>query len=666
MIDGGAARHLAFGQKAMVVVASSPELSYDLVLEVRIQERHETGRSNADLVEELCRTYGIEKRNVWYMCADNASVNLAMLEELNKRGFRIRFARCLPHCINLVVKNFVDVVDTKFKISSHLKATRGFLLAGGGVGHRLRALEFGIRVSDVDFAETRWASFVKACLCLANKLSPASMRAAELRLRELAEEGDASAAEAIAQVNVPELLWNAAYAYIESVAEEELEKVQQEGDEVEVNLKKSRKRLLAFFSDPTSFLAVQLLDVIFGGNTEEGVEPLPTIMTMTQGRPDYVNDFSSRITGKVPHAAQAARSLMDMLSNLHLASAAVQEGEEGEEGDANAANGASKLERVRRELRKRLEKQTEAVLDKARECEEPLYGGDWDAQDFEDQQVPKFRTSQEDLYPKSEQAVLDILIKACKSVDACAGLQKLEECVAALELSQHFNCNERPPTLERDDDILAYLGQQDASLHEAGPLIAGWRAYASSWKKPKETLSPRAVCIFWRTYKDGSNPSLKALGALALKEFSRPISAACCERVFSYLTQMDTPDRATMGKKTLQMLLFLRGNWRLVHDMVDEEYAADVVRRAAIAQVHKRRREAVQGEEAEATAAAAAAAATAAMEEDAEDSQEDRCKLEQLAAEEIAAAAAAKAAKDSSEGSDSGSQDSGREFYDNE
>ena len=368
------------------------------------------------------------------------------------------------------------------------------------------------------------------------------MRAAELRLRELAEEGDASAEEAIAQVNVPELLWNAAYAYIESVAEEELEKVQQEGDEVEVNLKKSRK---------------------------------------------------------------------------------------------------------------------------ARECEEPLYGGDWDAQDFEDQQVPKFRTSQEDLYPKSEQAVLDILIKACKSVDACAGLQKLEECVAALELSQHFNCNERPPTLERDDDILAYLGQQDASPHEAGPLIAGWRAYASSWKKPKETLSPRAVCIFWRTYKDGSNPSLKALGALALKEFSRPISAACCERVFSYLTQMDTPDRATMGKKTLQMLLFLRGNWHLVHDMVDEEYAADVIRRAAIAQVHKRRREAVQGEEAEATAAAAAAAATAAMEEDAEDSQEDRGKLE-LAAEEIVAAAAAKAAKDSSEGSDSGSQDSGREFYDNE
>ena len=35
-------------------------------------------------------------------------------------------------------------------------------------------------------------------------------------------------------------------------------------------------------------------------------------------------------------------------------------------------------------------------------------------------------------------------------------------------------------------------------------------------------------------------------------------------------------------------------------------------------------------------------------------------------AEEIVAAAAAKAAKDSSEGSDSGSQDSGREFYDNE
>ena len=86
-----------------------------------------------------------------------------------------------------------------------------------------------------------------------------------------------------------------------------------------------------------------------------------------------------------------------------------------------------------------------------------------------------------------------------------------------------------------------------------------------SWAKPAEVLKPRAVCAFWQSFIDGDNLSLRALGKLALKEFSRPISSACCERIFSYLTHMDVSDRATMKKETMGMLLFIRGNWKLVH-----------------------------------------------------------------------------------------------------
>jgi len=415
----------------------------------------------------------------------------------------------------------------------------------------------------------------------------------------------------------------------------------QPGDGVEQSLKKSRKDLLAFFSDLKAFLSMQLVDILFGGNKEEGVEPLPTIMTITQGDCNYANKLSSRITNQVPHATQAARSLMDMLAGLHLAAVAPLAGEEGggesegegegegaeaegEEAEEGAVQDAtSKLERVRKALRARLLMQSNAVVDRARDCEERLCQHslqgkkcrcDWDAAAFDGAggDVEKFLAHHADvLYPAAEDAVLACLVRACKAVDGCAGLKKLEECVAGLELSQRFDCNVRPPQLGRDDAILAYLGCSAAAFGDSVTLLAGWRAYVRDWKKPAVALSPTAVCAFWRAHVDGRHASLIALGKLALKEFSRPISSACCERIFSYLTHMDANDRQTMGKDLLAMLLFLRGNWRLVHTMVVEEHAADMALRLKESQRSKRRRAAVderQGEEAQAAAAAAAAA----------------------------------------------------------
>lgn len=170
--------------------------------------------------------------------------------------------------------------------------------------------------------------------------------------------------------------------------------------------------------------------------------------------------------------------------------------------------------------------------------------------------MPAFMAAQEKLYPAVEKAVLDSVVRACKAVDGCAGLKKLEECVSALELSQHFDVNVKPLSLPRDQDVLAYLGATKAGYQTAAQLIGGWRSYVASWEKPAAQLSPAAVCKFWRTHADGANASLSELGKLAIKEFSRPISSACCERIFSYLTHMDSSDRQTMGKDLLATLAF--------------------------------------------------------------------------------------------------------------
>lgn len=63
-IDGGKS-HLAYGRKVMVVCASSLEWEHDILLDVLILEGHESGETNADQIEALCKKYSIDKLDVW-------------------------------------------------------------------------------------------------------------------------------------------------------------------------------------------------------------------------------------------------------------------------------------------------------------------------------------------------------------------------------------------------------------------------------------------------------------------------------------------------------------------------------------------------------------------------------------------------------------------------
>ena len=50
----------------------------------------------------------------------------------------------------------------------------------------------------------------------------------------------------------------------------------------------------------------------------------------------------------------------------------------------------------------------------------------------------------------------------------------------------------------------------------------------------------------------------------------RPISSAAAERIFSYLTHMDTSRRRRMKKTLLALNLYVRGNWRIKNMLVAE------------------------------------------------------------------------------------------------
>ena len=78
----------------------------------------------------------------------------------------------------------------------------------------------------------------------------------------------------------------------------------------------------------------------------------------------------------------------------------------------------------------------------------------------------------------------------------------------------------------------------------------------SEWRAPPTTMSQPEVYAAWKAKLDTKT----TLAPYAMRQFSRPISAAACERVFSSLTHMDRSDRSCMKKETLRLLLFLHGN----------------------------------------------------------------------------------------------------------
>ena len=75
-IDGGSS-HLADHAKVLAITAISPELEYDLVLDIKLLRfRHENAEIQAKAIDDIVTSMpGISKAQVQYLVADNASLN---------------------------------------------------------------------------------------------------------------------------------------------------------------------------------------------------------------------------------------------------------------------------------------------------------------------------------------------------------------------------------------------------------------------------------------------------------------------------------------------------------------------------------------------------------------------------------------------------------------
>ena len=232
-------------------------------------------------------------------------------------------------------------------------------------------------------------------------------------------------------------------------------------------------------------------------------------------------------------------------------------------------NVKDRLKRVFDELERRAALQATAVVDNCKSEGHAVLDAN---EAFDQVEADVWVSEQADLFksklkPKLEAA----LAAAAEAVEAAAGLVKTEECIAGLEASQIFDVNKQPLDIAVDGELLEHLCFKGA-YPATETVVENWREYVADWRAPPKQMSPFEVYSFWKS-KLGTMP---ALARHAMLMFSRPISSAACERVFSYLTHMDSSDRSRMQKDTLRHLLFLRGNHEIFDLLVMEANHARV------------------------------------------------------------------------------------------
>ena len=518
--DGGSAYHLADGHKVICVVAGSmapdalsslvaaraaaaggvaerPPPMGDLLLEVIVINGHETAETLAKIVEATRVKYNVLAENILYVVADNATVNKAAVDKLRAMGYVMKYARCLPHTLALVIKAFLDVFDKELALCTNLKAFRGFLTAGGGRARKGLAMEYGIKMSRIDFVETRWASFLKALLAIINLQTAADLRAARLLLEELAGEGDEDAKAALEEPDVPQRLINVMYFFIEALAEESLVPRMTEGsgavDGAEADLPKLRRKLLKFLSSLPVFAGLVMIDIVMGGNKDAGTEKVPTLMSLTQGSAGYAAKLKSSVTGVVPDAVAASRGLLRRLNGLLYPwddyAWPLKVSEDDPDRDAKLAV-CERLKSVETELLARLEVQAKDVITASRASDEHLLKT---GEPFSEDAVDEYMAGIRLIWGKTVPKTMELLQRACKAVDDAAGTKKLEECIAGLEQSQHFDLNVVPRDFTGKPGLKAYLGCRDMSFSDFSPIEEGWKLHVENYRPPASPLSPPEV-----------------------------------------------------------------------------------------------------------------------------------------------------------------------------
>jgi len=358
--------------------------------------------------------------------------------------------------------------------------------------------------------------------------------------------------------------------------------------------------ILSYNADPEKFFVFRLLRHLLDG--------MPCVFTLIQGSSSFTPQLpDKRAPTTIPSVSAASRSMLTSLHRLTQPSVA--------EDFVRAARDDAEAQAA-------LVKQRSLDSEELDEADVPVY----------DKQVKK---TLDDACAKGKK----ILMRAAAAMRDCAGAEKLEETIAALECKERFNLNVAPPALPDADSgaegMFDFLGVDAVRRTPALAmrLRTQWDAHRSANRAPRgapatadsaaaaaaavaaaapaaipSAVPPRAVLRYWQATAAVSPD----LSTLAIQHWLRPVSSCSVERVFSLLTLSDAPNRRSMGRDTLYDTLFLRGNQRIVDMLVQEEVdrQSQSLSRAGSArpaEASKRRRVAVEA----ATAAVAAAVAPA-------------------------------------------------------
>ncbi len=210
---------------------------------------------------------------------------------------------------------------------------------------------------------------------------------------------------------------------------------------------------------------------------------------------------------------------------------------------------------------------------------------------LDDIAIDKWETSTwEPLAEKATTHAMKTLTEAMTRVDDCAGIDKARACIADLSRSERFMINSCPPTLPSDNvAACAFLGVSTSStLSQITRMRVGWDQRRTQWLsewgtkwadgKRASNLTIRDAYAYWKLLLD--DDLMKDLASHARDQLLRPLSSAVCERVFSYLTQLDTAQRRRMKPALLKLLLFIRANWHIIESLMGDE--ADAIRAARL------------------------------------------------------------------------------------
>jgi len=615
-LDAGSGK-IVNGIRLIPLIALSAQLKYDMILDIMMLRAHETGEIQAKAIDDLFSTRKFKKKQLFWIGADNNSLNASTVRILNdKYGFNVELARCVDHCLNLVFVAILEPFEMAFSLQRILRVMRAYVKSGGGQSRRCMLVEHGIKLSGLDFTETRWTSYYKVIGYVMGHQTPRELKEARELLTELAADGDESAVEALKLPDVPRLRYDVILETLEAMGRDEKDKERRRrkaiksggsiaiedgaGEIKEVRL----NELLDSFASYNTFGAFYALHKMLGS--------VPALFKVMQGDERFEPAFDGLLkgdggsfSGGRGDVISAIRSLINDLKSLT-------------ETDSPIVSVLLHDTEVAC-----LQQAKKAALS-AKENDEPLVPKDAAGKkkkSYDETDLPAFNEAAETKIEATMKLLRAAIISGSSKFTACAGMEKLNEALGDIELKSRFTLNKsdlpaapkilhidrtlpevkRLPTsvkpladffgispekldfdtstrlsrqweLHREtlrkhhDEVVSSSSSSSNSSSSSPSSSSNSSSSSSSSSRSSVRIGPTETLDYYTNAK-ATTPDLTHV---ATKRLLRPNGNAAPERFVSILQDMDTNKVQSTKKETLYQVSFLRGNAPIVRLLLKE------------------------------------------------------------------------------------------------